>query len=490
MTPNEFEKWQEGSMDRADRYSDQLLSVCEKILTVARNSLFVKYRYLENAIGRFDFIPYNGTMTTDGEHIFYDPEWVIKRYEESEKLPAHDLLHQIVHCIYRHAFVMPSINRELWNIAADMATESVLADLDKNIPISIKKRDILEDLKKQTKLLSAERLFQYFEDLPEEDKHLIEEWGELFSDSDDHSAWYENKFKAGKKGQSGLSGKGSPKPQSGDSGDGSGSEDEDKKQGEGGENESDSERRNKLSEKWKDISEHVQKDLEEFSKKQGSGAGSLIQGIKDLNKEKYDYTEFLKKFCTLQEVMKLDMDEFDYNFYAHGLEVYGDVALIEPLEYKDERRLREFVIAIDTSGSVQGELVQNFLTKTYNIMMNNTVGRNLNIWIIQCDADIQEARQITSKSDFEQYIKNMKLKGFGGTDFRPVFEFVNNQIANKVFTDLKGLIYFTDGYGTFPKAKQPYDTAFVFVNERNDPDFEPPEVPPWAIKLVLDGRDI
>ena len=482
MTPKEeFEQWQEESMEKAGRYADQLISVCEKILTVARNSLFVNYRYLENAIGRFDFIPYNGTMTTDGEHIFYDPEWVIKRYEESEKLPAHDLLHQIVHCIYRHSFVLPSINRDLWNLASDMATESVLADLDRNIPISIKKRDILEGLKKETKLLSAERLLQYFEDLPDSEKYKIEEWAKLFEDSDDHSAWYNQQFKAGKKGQTGLQAKGSTKASSGEGEGNSNSEEE-------GDN--DAEHRKKLSEKWKDISEHVQKDIEEFSKKQGDGAGSLVQGIKDLNREKYDYSEFLKKFTTLQEVMKLDMDEFDYNFYAHGLEVYGNVALIEPLEYKDEHKLREFVIAIDTSGSVRGELVQSFLTKTYNIMMNNTIGQNLNIWIIQCDADIQEAKQIRSKEDFDNYIKNIKLKGFGGTDFRPVFEFVNDQIDKKVFTDLKGLIYFTDGYGTFPKQQQPFDTAFIFVNEDNDPNFEPPEVPPWAIKLILDGRDI
>lgn len=483
MTPKEeFEQWQEESMEKAGRYADQLISVCEKILTVARNSLFVNYRYLENAIGRFDFIPYNGTMTTDGEHIFYDPEWVIKRYEESEKLPAHDLLHQIVHCIYRHSFVLPSINRDLWNLASDMATESVLADLDRNIPISIKKRDILEDLKKETKLLSAERLLQYFEDLPDSEKYKIEEWAKLFEDSDDHSAWYNTQFKAGKKGQTGLQAKGSTKTSPGE-GEGSNSESE-------GNGNNDAERRKKLSEKWKDISEHVQKDIEEFSKKQGDGAGSLVQGIKDLNREKYDYSEFLKKFTTLQEVMKLDMDEFDYNFYAHGLEVYGNVALIEPLEYKDEHKLREFVIAIDTSGSVRGELVQSFLTKTYNIMMDNTIGQNLNIWIIQCDADIQEAKQIKSKEDFDNYIKNIELKGFGGTDFRPVFEFVNDQIDKKVFTDLKGLIYFTDGYGTFPKQQQPFDTAFIFVNEDNDPNFEPPEVPPWAIRLILDGRDI
>ena len=44
--------------------------------------------------------------------------------------------------------------------------------------------------------------------------------------------------------------------------------------------------------------------------------------------------------------------------------------LIEPLEYKDVKRIREFVIAIDTSGSVMGEQEQAFLQKTYNILQS------------------------------------------------------------------------------------------------------------------------
>ena len=33
----------------------------------------------------------------------------------------------------------------------------------------------------------------------------------------------------------------------------------------------------------------------------------------------------------------------------------------------------------------------------------------------------------------------------------------------KNITNLKGLIYFTDGYGDFPAKKPDYETAFVFI---------------------------
>ena len=74
-----------------------------------------------------------------------------------------------------------------------------------------------------------------------------------------------------------------------------------------------------------------------------------------------------------------------------------------------------------------------------------------------------------------------------GTDFRPVFTYVDKLIEQREFENLKGLIYFTDGYGTYPSRKPNYDTAFVFLDE----DYvETPDVPAWAIKLVLSTDDV
>jgi hypothetical protein len=83
-------------------------------------------------------------------------------------------------------------------------------------------------------------------------------------------------------------------------------------------------------------------------------------------------------------------------------------------------------------------------------------------------------------------LKTMKIRGLGGTDFRPVFEYVETLRQNKEFTNLKGLIYFTDGDGAFPAKKPDYDTAFVFV----DDEYNNPDVPPWAIKLILQKDEI
>ena len=123
-----------------------------------------------------------------------------------------------------------------------------------------------------------------------------------------------------------------------------------------------------LMDHWQDISEKVQVDLETFNKEKGDAAASMVQNLKEVNREKYDYTGFLKKFATMGEMMKINDDEFDYVYYTYGLSVYKNMPLVEPLEYKDVKRIKDFVIAIDTSGSVSGDLVQTFLQKTFNIL--------------------------------------------------------------------------------------------------------------------------
>ena len=104
-----------------------------------------------------------------------------------------------------------------------------------------------------------------------------------------------------------------------------------------------------------------------------------------------DYSTFLRKFTLFRENLKVDDSAFDYIFYTYGLELYGDMPLVEPLEYADERTISDFVIVIDTSASTQGKLVERFVQRTFDLLQESREIKNrFNIHLIQCDAAVQE----------------------------------------------------------------------------------------------------
>ena len=94
---------------------------------------------------------------------------------------------------------------------------------------------------------------------------------------------------------------------------------------------------------------------------------------------------------------------------------------------------------------------------------------------------IQKDEKITSKEELENYMETLELAGQGGTDFRPVFAYIQKLQENKELTGLKGLLYFTDGQGIFPNKMPSYDTAFILMQK----DYQEVEVPPWAMKIYI-----
>ena len=189
----------------------------------------------------------------------------------------------------------------------------------------------------------------------------------------------------------------------------------------------------------------------------------------------------------IPHLYQVDIDSFDYIFYHYGMEMYGNMPLIEPQETKEVNRIEDFVIAIDTSMSCKRELVQKFLEETYSVLsQSESFYRKFRVHIIQCDERVQSDVVVTNAKELQDYMEHFTIRGLGGTDFRPVFSYVNRLLAEKKFTKLKGLLYFTDGYGRYPLKKPPYDTAFVFLKE----DYLDVDVPPWAIKLVLGEEDL
>lgn len=420
---------------------EKALPLAAKIMSYARDSILIHMRFLDVALSALLPEPKEnlGGAASDGGKLYYDPVWLLKKYRKEPAFALRIYLHVLFHLIFYHSFRYDKVEREYWNLAADIAVENTVLEL--GIPGSSLKRDEkasgkLRILKEDISALTAEKIYRYLKNTSVGEGEL-RQLSELFY-QDAHIYWEQTK---------------------------------------------------ELSislEQWKKLSQRVQADLKSFSKGK-STSESLEKNLAESTKDRYNYTDLLRRFMVMNEDMQVNDDEFDYIYYTYGLERYGNMPLVEPLEYKDSKKIKEFVIAIDTSASCRGPVVQAFLRKTYAILKGEeNFFRQMNVHIIQCDSQIQKDVKITSKEDFDAFLAHETLAGFGSTDFRPVFSHVEQLLMHKEFENLKGLIYFTDGYGVYPEKMPPYDVMFVFLDNGDTG----PEVPPWAIKVLLDYEEL
>lgn len=495
-----------------------------EIIRLAQSTLVMEMRFFDVAAFRLKPVPRPGiTVAANGRMLYYDSWYILTEYRRDPGRMNRMFLHTLLHCLLGHLYTDRQVQQPLWDLASDIAAEALINSL--SVPAfeteaESREMPLIERLQAELPFLTAERIYLFLQkrDLRSDE---IFDLQQLFR-MDDHGLWYEpvkkekkEREEAGSEGDSERNNPILPDPGTTDTGSQSGSP-ESGTRGTGsrsGRTDSDgdsgilpesgrrqpqermseaarkrrfvNERENRQD--WEKISRRMQVELETHLQQQGTQAGNLLQDLQDLHRERYDYREFLRKFTTIREIPGVNDEEFDYGLYTYGMELYGDTPLVEPLESRRERGIRDFVIAIDTSGSVSGDMVQAFLQKTYDILKTDgSFFEIMNLYLLQCDSRVQEAAHITTQKDLDRYLSGLKIRGFGGTDFRPVFAFIEEKRKSGELKELQGLLYFTDGYGTFPGEKPAYDTAFVFLRDGG----AEPEVPPWAMKVVLEKEDL
>lgn len=127
-----------------------------------------------------------------------------------------------------------------------------------------------------------------------------------------------------------------------------------------------------------------------------------------------------------------------------------------------------------------------FVQKTYNILKQTENSfTKINLHIIQCDAEVQEDMEITNNEEFERYIHEIKVKGLGGKDFRPVFTYVDQLIKMKEFENLKGMTRVN-----VPATLPCHIRRFMSRSNQKFPAFEPGRVygrqrRTWEIKISV-----
>lgn len=423
---------------------DQSLgAVGRDILFAARNELYMALPYLDVALCSLRFEEagqVTASIATEGETLYFSPSFVAERYLRGRTAINRAYLHVILHCMLRHPWKKKGHVPELWDLACDAAAESILDDMSyaclRGTDTPAKKK-FYGECRAEMPVLTAEGIYHRLLSLRLTDYELAQ-LTRLFL-VDDHGLW-------------------------------------------DGEEKNDREKQDERDQKWKSISEKTETSMETVLAKEGVGGEAVLEQVKVAVQEQADYRAFLRRFAAPREIMAVDGDAFDYIYYTYGLSHYGNMPLVEPPETKEEKRIEDFVIAVDTSMSTSGELVRQFLACTYAILRSTeTFTRKVNIHILQCDDQVRSDVTIHDLEELRRYMEDFRLLGGSATDFRPVFTHVDGLMKSGAFTSLRGLLYFTDGMGQYPTKRPPYDVAFILLDE-------PPlsvQIPPWAIRLTL-----
>ena len=435
------------------------VNLCTRILYQARSELYVNMRFLDVSLSSLGFEADWGRngLAVDGAVIHYGPEHLMGLYRQGRARVNRAYLHMLFHCLFCHMYTRRGRDRACWDLSCDIAMESVLDGLYQNcihVPPTPLRREaylwLAKALEQETAsvhqadsrpaALTADRIYHILTGMKLPGRKLAMLQAEFFVDS--HDLW---------------------------------------------ESEEDSRTAQVRQNQWNDDREKVQSEMEAAGKDESEDEQSLLEQLQVENRERYDYSQFLRKFAVLREEVQVDADSFDYAFYTYGLSLYGNMPLIEPLETREVYKVEEFAVVVDTSMSCSGELVKRFLEETYDVLSEaGSYFNKVHIHIIQCDDAVRSDVVIEGPEDLRAYMDSFQIIGGGGTDFRPAFLYVNGLRARREVKNLKGLIYFTDGKGIYPVQAPPYDTAFVFMENL----FSDESVPPWAMKVVLEEEQI
>ena len=202
--------------------------------------------------------------------------------------------------------------------------------------------------------------------------------------------------------------------------------------------------------------DHQLKEIAESNKDKGRG---FVPG------EMQDYIDSL--FEIVEPV--IDWKSYLRRFNSMSTMVYTKKTRRKPnrrfetgpaLKIKQKKRT---LVAIDTSGSVSNEELQEFMSEIKHI---HKCG--VDITIIQCDTTIRSIEPYNGRG-------NINVHGRGGTEFDPVLEYYNQNLRKYT-----SLVYFTDGECTTDvKPKAPVLWVLSERSEMND------SLPGHVIKLEL-----
>ena len=220
-------------------------------------------------------------------------------------------------------------------------------------------------------------------------------------------------------------------------GGGGGGEQTDSESGSSGLDEHDWEGAKDMSaEEHKELSQEIESALRQGGIYAGKVGGDMLRSVKSMLEPKVDWREVLRRF--VRTSLK-DRDSPSWR-KAHKNYLWQDIILPSIVG----KRMKHLVIAMDTSGSIQGEMLSLFMGELNKVVTTTNPDR---VDVLYWDTEV--AGHETHKGAAKLIVSKTKPKGGGGTDPDCVPEFMLRKSLGKA----DALVVLTDGYMTSDPRK-------------------------------------
>jgi len=374
------------------------------------------------------------TMATDGVYIYYHPGLLS---DKSIAVDHDEILATVAHETYHNLLLHTHVSRKgqpgerdhmLWNYACDYAVNAILVDEG----FKIGKNWLY---KKEWASLCAEEIYEI---LKKEQKKGMQKFLKMIGDgtlADKHMSF-------GGPGQEAKDENGKPIPGKLDpNADG-------------------------LAEEWRRrlVDAMTQKEFADqmSGKKAGTVSGELEEVINSIKRVKTNVVQILSNYITRR------LSESS-NWNRPNKRWLGATGHYFPSKIDDAISVGIF---LDTSGSVTTTHAEFFLGIMHEIITRLPIK-----WLRYMEVDTSVKKDITMDGIIT--FPEPKIKGRGGTDFRPPFARIDEEPGN--MPDV--VVYLTDGEGPFPDTAPPYPVLWVYNHKR-------PGGPPWGDITRFDERDV
>lgn len=393
------------------------------LVSDARRALVLDFPFFGVLSLKLDLIedPRLPTFATDGKSIRFNPEF-------AASMSRHEIMgvvaHEVLHCSNGHQWRRGNRDPKLWNQACDYAINPIILSAKLRLP----EGGLVDPAYKG---MSAEDIYD----------RLMQKAMQERENQQQQQSQTEASGKSEEQGGDGSQPSPSQEGAGGDDASG-GNPAGDQAPENGGHDASDF---GSVMDCAEDEMPEMKADWTEAvlnAARQAEKAGQLPAGmqrlVEDIRNPPQNWRSLLRRF-----VQQTCRDDYSWSMPS-GRFLYAGLYL----PALKAESMPEIVVAVDTSGSIDMSLVSQFQGEI-NAIADET--RPERIHVLACDARVHVAETFERGEMVE-----IKPKGGGGTNFEPVFKWIEEQEISPAC-----LIYLTDMEGRFPAREPDYPVLWA-----------------------------